>query len=89
MLFLIGAQWALGEQTAKYVNLPSVETPDKIALSQEELSQLRRKLQTMSLTGLYDFYRAAYYRCRLEGNAIPPTRAIQELVQAWKAIRKS
>jgi hypothetical protein len=65
-----------------------VEKPDKAVLSKEELSQLQRKLHTMSLTGLYDFYRSAYYRCRLEGYAILPARAIQELVQAWKAIRK-
>jgi hypothetical protein len=42
----------------------------------------------MSLTGLCDYYRAAYYRCRLEGYSIPSARAIQELVQTWKAIRK-
>jgi hypothetical protein len=65
-----------------------VDKPDKIVLSKEELAQLQRKLRTMSLTGLSDFYRAAYHRCRLEGYAIPPARAIQELVQAWKAIRK-
>jgi hypothetical protein len=65
-----------------------VEKSDKIVLSKEELNQLHRKLSTMSVTGLYDFYRAAYHRCRLEGYALPPARAIQELVQAWKAIRK-
>lgn len=58
-------------------------------LSEAELQQLRRKLSTMSVTALGDFYRAAYYRCRLEGYAVPPARAIQELVQAWKALRKS
>lgn len=66
-----------------------MEKPDKIVLSEEELNLLRRKLSTMSLTALYDFYRAAYHRCRIEGYAIPPASAIQELVQAWKAIRKS
>lgn len=43
----------------------------------------------MSLTALEDFYRAAYYRCRLESAGIPPARSIQELVQAWKALRPS
>jgi hypothetical protein len=41
----------------------------------------------MSVTGLQDFYRAAYYRCRLENEGVPPVRAIQELVHAWKAMR--
>jgi hypothetical protein len=66
-----------------------VENPDKIVLSKEELNQLQRKLRTMSMTGVYDYYRAAYHRCRIEGYSIPSARAIQELVQAWKAIRKS
>jgi hypothetical protein len=65
-----------------------VEKPDEIALSREELNQLQRKLSSMSVTALYDFYRAAYHRCRLEGYSLPPARAIQELVQAWKAMRK-
>jgi hypothetical protein len=60
-----------------------------MVLSREELYHLQRKLQTMSITGLYDYYRAAYHRCRIEGYAIPPARAIQELVQAWKATRKA
>jgi hypothetical protein len=42
----------------------------------------------MSITGLQDFYRAAYYRCHLDSATIPSARAIQELVQAWKALRK-
>ena len=65
-----------------------MEKPDKMVLSREELYQLQRKLSTMSITGLQDFYRAAYYRCRLENAGLPPARSIQELVQAWKALRK-
>lgn len=65
-----------------------MEKPHKIVLSREELNQLQRKLATMSITGLQDFYRAAYYRCRLENAGLPPARSIQELVQAWKVLRK-
>ena len=88
MLFLRNPHCRDGRTNGEVCYSPLVEKPDKIVLSKEELSQLQRKLQTMSLTGLYDYYRAAYHRCRLEGYAIPPARAIQELVQAWKAIRK-
>ena len=63
---------------------PEVPMP---VMSREELVELQRKLATMSVTGLQDFYRAAYYRCRLENNGVPPARALQELVQAWKALR--
>jgi hypothetical protein len=38
-------------------------------LSRQDLADLQRKLATMSITGLQDFYRAAYYRCRLENRA--------------------
>src|SRR5580700_34043 len=62
---------------------PEVQSPD---MSRQELIELPRKLSTMSVTGIQDFYRAAYYRCRLENEGLPPARAIQELVQAWKAM---
>src|ERR1700733_7554609 len=42
----------------------------------------------MSVTALNDFYFAAYYRCRLKEQGIPRARDIQELMQAWKALRK-
>jgi hypothetical protein len=68
--------------------VPVDRLTDKIVLTQQDLAELQRKLATMSITGLQDFYRAAYYRCRLENAGIPPARAIQELVQAWKALRR-
>jgi hypothetical protein len=58
-----------------------VDKPDKMVLSRQDLAELQRKLVTMSITGLQDFYRAAYYRCRLENDQIPPARSMQELVQ--------
>ena len=61
---------------------------EKPVLSRQDLADLQRKLATMSITRLQDFYRAAYYRCRLETAVVLPARAIQELVQAWKVVRK-
>jgi hypothetical protein len=40
------------------------------------------------MTALDDFYFTAYYRCKYEHGKIPSVRAIQELVQTWKALRK-
>jgi hypothetical protein len=57
-------------------------------LSKSELAALQKKLATMSTTALHDFYFAAYYRCRLQEQAVPSARDIQELVQAWKALRR-
>jgi hypothetical protein len=56
-------------------------------MGREELVELQRKLSTMSVTAIQDFYRTAYYHCRLENDRVPTARSIQELVQAWKAMR--
>lgn len=56
--------------------------------SKQELADLQRKLSTMSMTGITDFYAAAYWRCQIKEGKPPEARHIQELVQAWKEIRK-
>jgi hypothetical protein len=66
---------------------PEVPSP-KDVLNRADLVELQRKLSSMSVTGLQDFYRTAYYRCGLESEQVPDARAIQELVQAWKEMRK-
>jgi hypothetical protein len=61
--------------------------PDRDALTREQLASLQRRLATMSITGVRDFYFGAYLRCRLDGDEVPSARAIQELMQAWKQLR--
>ena len=56
-------------------------------LSKAELAALQKKLASMSVTALHDFYFAAYYRCKYEHGKLPSARAIQELVAAWKVLR--
>jgi hypothetical protein len=58
-------------------------------LTPAEVQALRTKLASMSITGIRDFYFAAHWRCRLEQGTVPSARAVQELVQAWKELRKS
>lgn len=60
----------------------------KETLTPDDLVALGKKLSTMSVTAVLDFYRAAYSRCKLDGDSVPAARAIQELVQAWKHIRR-
>ena len=60
----------------------------KQVLSREDLAELQRRLHQMSVTGVEDFYRTAYIACRLDGDRVPSPRLIQELVQAWKQMRK-
>ena len=42
----------------------------------------------MSVTAVQDFYRTAYIECRLDEGHVQIARSIQELVQAWKAMRR-
>ena len=61
--------------------------PEEI-LSVKELNGLRQRLQMMSGTAVQDFYRGAHLACRIGLGHFPSARAIQELVQAWKQMRK-
>jgi hypothetical protein len=45
------------------------------------------KAKDTRLTPLQDAYQSAYFQCKLDGDKIPPTRAIQTLVQAWRETR--
>jgi hypothetical protein len=42
----------------------------------------------MSVIAVQDFYRTAYLTCRLDDDHFPSARSIQELVQAWKQMRR-
>jgi hypothetical protein len=46
-------------------------------------------LAMMSVTAVQDFYRSAHFVCRIGPGHFPSARAIQELVQAWKQMRKN
>jgi len=57
-------------------------------LTRDELNALEKRLSGMSIVAVRDFYGMALYRCRLEEDSIPDARAVQELVAAWKHMRK-
>ena len=57
-------------------------------MSAVELLQLREKLAQMQEHELKAFYRGAYNRCELHECRFPTARSLQELVQAWKQLRK-
>lgn len=72
----------IGEEMAK--------KPPDAPLSPEQLAALRQRFARMSLTGLTDAYYAAWLRCKMEPGGKPPRAAfIQELVQAWRELRKA
>ena len=57
-------------------------------MSREDLEALGNSLAHLSPSSVRDFYERAYQRCRISDRDFPPARAIQELVQAWKQLRK-
>jgi len=67
---------------------PDVEQREEI-LSRDHLNELADNLSRLSMTAILDFYQRAYRDCRIiNSHTFPPARAIQELVQAWKQLRK-
>jgi hypothetical protein len=57
-------------------------------LNSDDLKALGSSLARLSASAVRDFYERAYNRCRITSRDFPPARAIQELVQAWKQLRK-
>ena len=58
-------------------------------MSREDIQSLNDSLAKLSMHSVLDFYQRAYRDCRIINSSTFPTpRAIQELVQAWKQLRK-
>jgi hypothetical protein len=58
-------------------------------LTSQDLKDLRHSLAHLSESAVRDFYQRAYRDCRIiNSHTFPPARAVQELVQAWKQLRK-
>ena len=59
------------------------------AWSREDLQAIMHNLSLLSEHGVREFYDRAYRECRIiNSQTFPPARAVQELVQAWKQLRK-
>ena len=57
--------------------------------SREELQEIGRNLALMSEHAVREFYQRAYRECRIiNSHTFPSARSVQELVQAWKQLRK-
>ena len=68
---------------ARRSSSPSVEQ-----LTRAEMEELRVKLDSMPRHELETFYKATHNACRYVMR-LPSPRLIQELVQAWRALRRS
>ena len=57
--------------------------------TREDLKEILHNLSLLSEQGVRDFYQRAYRECAIiNSRTFPPARAVQELVQAWKQLRK-
>jgi len=60
---------------------------NKDQLSSQDLVELRKQLAEMSRSTLDNFYKATHNACAY-AIRLPPPSMIQELVQAWKELRR-
>jgi hypothetical protein len=65
---------------------PSLANED--ILNQEDVKRLAHNLSLMSEGGVRDLYERAYVECRITARDFPCARAVQQLVTAWKQLRK-
>jgi len=84
-------EFIIGEQKANMINCGVMarrpRPPDEV-LSRKDLAELQLRLSMMGQTAVQDFYRSVHFVCRIGPGHFPSARAIQELVQAWKQMRK-
>jgi hypothetical protein len=65
---------------------PSLE--NERMLNDVELSQLSDNLAHLSESAVKDFYNHAHRDCAIIGQHFPTATSIQQLVTAWKQLRK-
>ena len=59
------------------------------AWTEADLKEIMHNLSLLSEHGVREFYQRAYRECNIiNSHTFPPARAVQELVQAWKQLRK-
>lgn len=62
---------------------------EREAWTEDDLKEIMHNLSLLSEHGVREFYQRAYRECRIiNSQTFPPARAVQELVQAWKQLRK-
>jgi hypothetical protein len=57
-------------------------------MTEAELRQLMRELARLRSYSVKEFYKATHAACALQSEKLPEPRQMQELVTAWKLLRK-
>jgi hypothetical protein len=62
---------------------------DEKIWTEEDLKEISRNFAVLSESSVREFYQRAYRECAIiNSSTFPPARAVQELAQAWKQLRK-
>jgi hypothetical protein len=57
--------------------------------SRDDLKEITHNLSLMSEPAVREFYQRAYRECAIiNSSTFPAARSVQELVQAWKQLRR-
>ena len=83
----------MGEDTANLLEFAVMARRPNLEKEQiwtrEDLKEITERLSLLSESAVREFYDRAYRECRIiNSQTFPSARAIQELVQAWKQLRK-
>ena len=77
------------EQKANLLKYCCMARPEtETVLSREDLAEFTRRLTMLSVPGIESTYQTAYADCRFDGKKLSPAAAVQQLVAAWKVLRK-
>jgi len=57
-------------------------------MTREQLAEFTRRLSMLSVDGVEGVYKTAHQDCRLERDRVPPPAAVQQLVAAWRVLRR-
>jgi len=57
-------------------------------LTEQELKALQQNLARLSEDSVRREYDQAWEECRMRGERLPPAKAVQRLVEAWKQLWK-
>jgi hypothetical protein len=57
-------------------------------MTKEQLADFERRLSMLSDQGVEGVYQDAYSDCRYEGKQLPQPIAVQQLIAAWRELRR-
>jgi hypothetical protein len=82
----------MGEHKTNMLESPAMarrpERNEEAVLTRVELKQLQKRLESYDWAAREAYYRSAHNRCSLQPRWIPSPKAMQELIAAWKALRR-